>query len=545
MPLDDMSRRSTKMKSESKKSKTTARSLFTTWGCLLILAFLTSTTTGQYYAYVPNMGVHWDSVGDDVSIIDLATNAVVATVPVGSYPQGIAINPAGTAAYVANSADNSFTVIDIPTFTSTTIQGLGGYAATGVAVHPDGTRIYVSNPEFFSGGTNSKVWVVDRATHSIIDEISCGRGTFGIAVHPDGKVAYVTNANDDTIAVFDTETHEVLDTIALETVGADESCFPVPIVVHPEGTFVYAANRDGPTFWAINTATHEVLAFPFGHEHVCMGIHPDGTAVYLSDFDGGKGTTVDVIDTKTLNLVTTIDGMNGPLGVAVHPDGTRLYVANSESDTVSVVDAITYAHITDIAVGAKPEAYGQFVGPGVPRLLKSDAVARLESVKERIAGDAEGVVSPQRALEHLESALNSGNACLQENLWSASDTEKVDPRRLQAPQGTAAYEAAQNMVQATLDAIRRGWIINPDLRSELLAVVDEILRADRVLAAVAIDDAVVGGKNKETIEQAQTLLETGNALVKQARLWDQMDRKAVLLADAISAYQQAWQTALN
>jgi YVTN family beta-propeller protein len=502
---------------------------------------------GQHYAYITNMGLN-DEVQDDLSVIDLANNTVVATVPVGHFPQGVAVNPSGTAVYVANTG-NSFTVIDTTTFASTTIEGPGGIGATGVAVNPHGTRIYVTNPEWWAGGAGSKVWVIDRATNAIIDEVACGTGTCGIAVHPDGKTVYVTNAFDGTIAVFDATTHAVLDTIALETVGSDEQSFPVPLVMHPEGTFVYAANRQGPTFWAINTATHEVLALPFGHSHVCMGIHPDGSAVYVTDVHDRnddlppQGTTVDVIDTETLDLITTINGMNGPLGVDVHPDGTRLYVVNGENDTVSVVDAVTYAHIASIPVGTKPIAYGQFIGPGVPRLLKSDAMARLEAVKESIAGSAEGVVSPQYALEHLELALTSGNLCVQADMWLASETGEVDPRRLQAAQGGAVFEAGQTMVKAVLDAIRRGWITNADLRSELLAIADAALRADRVLAAVAIDDAIVGQENPETIEQAQTQLENGGALVKEARLWGQMDKKATLLTNAISAYQQAWQTA--
>ncbi len=513
------------------------------WRSLFLFLCLASPVSGQYYAYVPNMGLD-DEVQDDLSIIDLATNTVVATVPVGHYPQGVAINPAGTVCYVANTG-NSFTVIDIPAFAATTIPGPGGIGATGVAVHPDGTRIYVTNPEWYAGGANSKVWVVDRAANTIIEEISCGRGTCGIAVHPDGNKAYVTNTSDGTIAVFDTETHAVLDTIVLETVDPHEQCFPVPIIVHPEGTFVYAANRQGPTFWTINTATHEVLALPFGHEHVCMGIHPDGTAVYLSDFDDGKGTTVDVIDTKTLDLITTIGGMNGPLGVAVHPDGTRLYVVNQESDAVSVFDAVTYAHITDVTVGAKPEAYGQFIGPGVPRLLKSDAVVRLEAVKEAIESGADGVVSPQYAIEHLESALDSGNACLQENLWSVSDEGQLDPRRLQASEGTAVFEAEQTMVQATLDAIRRGWIMNAELRAELLAIVDEAVRADRVLALVTIDDAIVAGADPEGIGRAQEMVEQGGALIKEAGVWQQIDKKASLLRSAIDQYRSAWDAALD
>lgn len=38
-------------------------------------------------------------------------NMVVATVAVGSAPQGVAINPAGTHAYVANDVSNSVSVI--------------------------------------------------------------------------------------------------------------------------------------------------------------------------------------------------------------------------------------------------------------------------------------------------------------------------------------------------------------------------------------------------------------------------------------------------
>ena len=39
---------------------------------------------------------------NNVSVIDTATNTVVATVAVGSSPFGVAVNPAGTRAYVTD-----------------------------------------------------------------------------------------------------------------------------------------------------------------------------------------------------------------------------------------------------------------------------------------------------------------------------------------------------------------------------------------------------------------------------------------------------------
>ncbi len=517
-------------------------------GLLLVVAFSSSSTMGQHYAYITNAGEFGDGVDGDLSIIDLATNTVVATAPLGDYPQGVAVNSAGTAVYVANTGSNDFTVIDTITYTATTLPA--GLAPCGVTVHPNGRRIYLANADFMVQGV-STVGVIDRATNTMIDEIACGNGSIAVAVHPDGKVAYVANISDGTIAVFDTDTHEILDTIVLEAVGADELSRPVPMTVHPEGTYVYVANRVGPTLWAINTATHESVARPFGKQHVGIAINPAGTVLYLPDFDGRdpnlppQGTTVDVIDTKTLELITTIDGFDGPLDVSVHPEGTRLYITNVNADTVSVVDAVTYDLITTIPVGSRPHGYGRCVGAGVPRGLKEDVVARLEAAKDTIAGDAEGVVSPPLAIEHLDTALNAANASLQENLWSTSDGGQVDPRRLVASEGHAVFEAEQTLVEAILAAIRRGWIMNTQLRAELLAIVDEALRADRVLAAVAIDDAILAGAAPEDIARAQEFLEQGDALVKEAGIGQELDRKASLLGGAINQYQKAWETALD
>jgi len=172
-------------------------------------------------------------------------------------------------------------------------------------------------------------------------------------------------------------------------------------------------------------------------------------------------------------------------------------------------------------------------------------VARLQAVKETIEGDIEGVISPQRALDHIETALVSGNLCLQADLWSVLDSEEVDPRRLHPALGTTVFSCEETIVNAILNAIRRGWITNTELHAELLAIVDQAVRADRVLAAVAIDDAIVAGIAPEDIKKAQGILEKGDALVEEAKVRQQLDKKASLLSNAIGQYQNAWQAALD
>ena len=122
---------------EAKNVKTTRTTLHL-FGLVFLMTLFSSQVLGQYYAYVTNAGEFADGINGDLSVVDLATHMVVATVPVGDYPQGVAVNPAGTAVYVANTVSNEFTVIDTATLTAITMPA--GLGTSGVAIHPDGTR---------------------------------------------------------------------------------------------------------------------------------------------------------------------------------------------------------------------------------------------------------------------------------------------------------------------------------------------------------------------------------------------------------------------
>ena len=106
------------------------------------VGFGTATAQAQTRAYVTTSGSLGNS--DFVSVIDTATNTVVASIPVGFSPFQIAITPDGTRAYVANqSSTNTVSVID--TATNTVVATIpGGFSPLGVAITPDGTQAYVT-----------------------------------------------------------------------------------------------------------------------------------------------------------------------------------------------------------------------------------------------------------------------------------------------------------------------------------------------------------------------------------------------------------------
>jgi YVTN family beta-propeller protein len=89
------------------------------------------------FAYVTNFN------SDTVSVISMATNTVVATIPVGSNPLGVAITPDGEFVYVTNSGAGTVSVISTASNTVVATMPVGSNPL-GVAITPDGEFVYVT-----------------------------------------------------------------------------------------------------------------------------------------------------------------------------------------------------------------------------------------------------------------------------------------------------------------------------------------------------------------------------------------------------------------
>ncbi len=86
--------------------------------------------------------------------------SVTATVTVGIFPQGAAVNPVTNQIYVANFGSNNVTVIDGATNAATTVTDAGANEPVAVAVNPVSNKIYVVNT------ASRTVTVIDGATNA-------------------------------------------------------------------------------------------------------------------------------------------------------------------------------------------------------------------------------------------------------------------------------------------------------------------------------------------------------------------------------------------
>jgi YVTN family beta-propeller protein len=237
-----------------------------------------------------------------VSVIDTLNNSVVASVPVGSLPDGLTVLPNGNRAYVANNFSSNVSVLDAVTNTPVTLADVGGNPR-GVAVDSAGTKVYVANSLSFA------ISVIDTASNAVAS-IPIGVTTNEIATSPTASRAYVTAFT--SVKVVDTAANNVIATVP---------------------GFVWAAG---------------------------VAVHPAGNRVYVADRDANA---VQVIDATTNSAVASVPVGDGPLGVAIDPTGTKLYVVNSLSNNVTVIDTATNTQTGTIAVGGSPGAIGLFIGP--------------------------------------------------------------------------------------------------------------------------------------------------------------------------------------
>ncbi|MBI1818052.1 MAG: DUF4215 domain-containing protein [Deltaproteobacteria bacterium] len=275
-----------------------------------------------------------------VSVINTMTNSVVATVTVGSNPEGVAVGPNAALVYVANQVSAGMSVINTSTNFLAATVGFGN-GSHMVAITPDGARAYVTT-------TSSGVFVLDTATNGVVATTPVFP-MYDIAITPDGASAYVTEGTSgfSNVRVVDTASNTVTATIPA---GVDV----VGIAISPDGSRAYATNANAAaTVTVIDTGTKSVVGtIPVGVDPLGVAFSPNGAIAYVAN--GQSSGTVSVIDTAASTVIATIPVGQYPAFVAFTPDGSAAYVTNRVSDTVSVVDTATNTVSATIPVGSFP-----------------------------------------------------------------------------------------------------------------------------------------------------------------------------------------------
>ena len=302
--------------------------------------------------------IQTNSAGDNVHIIDPATNKVVGVINGIEVNHGAAVAPDGNHIYISNEAESTLDTVDSKTLKVTGHVKLSGHP-NNLAIGKDGKRVYVGIIEAPGG-----VDVIDVVAQKNLKTLKTKGSIHNAYVTPDGKYVVAGSIAGKTVNVFDAATDETAFILDM-----DLGVRPMAFATNPDGStkwiFVQVSGFNG--FAVVDFATRKEVNpiknpdLPPGKKEVTAGSDPSHGMAVTAD-----GKTLVVCSRLNnylysyslpdLKLVGGVElGGKGAGWVTLTPDGKTAYVANPVTNNVSAVDVKTMKEVALIPVGFVPK----------------------------------------------------------------------------------------------------------------------------------------------------------------------------------------------
>jgi DNA-binding beta-propeller fold protein YncE len=184
---------------------------------------------------------------------------------------------------------------------------------------------------------------IDLTTNTIVSTLNfpASRQTCDVAVTPNGKTAFVTLFGNNSVAVINVDTWELIKTIPLINMNN----YPNGIEMGQGGQYVFVANQASGTIQVIDVKklmfTKELVTNTDGVNE--LALTPGGQNIFCTAYNQNR---VVVIDSKKISVVNYIDLQHKPTGIDITKNGkTALVTGFGASSGLSQIDTRTHTVI--------------------------------------------------------------------------------------------------------------------------------------------------------------------------------------------------------
>jgi YVTN family beta-propeller protein len=293
-----------------------------------------------------------NSAGDDVTVVDTATNKVITRIEVGQLPHGIAVPAAQDFILVTIEGAKPGELVWIDPLTDKVTKRMPiGPAPNQLAVTPDGKIAYVPV-------NDGNYEVIDLAKEKIIERITTGGRPHNTLCSVDGKHMYLAPmGTPKKVTVVEVAKHKVVGEIPFSSVVR-------PIALSKDEKRLFA-EVDGLVGIEVADVAerkmiHRIPAELTDEQKKAasrshgLGIRPDQKEIWECDVEHHDVHVYDITGEKPKQIATI------PMGQSVYwltfsPDGKTCYVAVRGNDEVAVVDTETKKITARIPVGKAPK----------------------------------------------------------------------------------------------------------------------------------------------------------------------------------------------
>jgi YVTN family beta-propeller protein len=199
--------------------------------------------------------------------------------------------------------------------------------------------------------------LVDTATHVVSDTIDLAPAgcsfPWRVAIPPDGETVWVSCRNSSNLVVIDRD-----DNTIVTTVGGYLSS-PEGISFTHDGAYALVGSSEIPRITVVDTTHYFQAPIDTPGLPASIAVHPHLPLAYATN---RWGNLISVIDTEALAVMGYIDIGTHSHSAVVSRDGSRLYTANHDDSSVSVIDTRTMGEIAHIA-GLSGKAHSLALSP--------------------------------------------------------------------------------------------------------------------------------------------------------------------------------------
>lgn len=302
--------------------------------------------------------IQTNSAGDNIHVIDPATNRVVGVIDGIPVSHGVVAAPDGSHIYISDEPEEVLEIIDPRTLKVTKKVPLTG-RPNNLTVSKDGKRIYVGISE-----APGAVDVIDAATFTRVKSIPVQGQIHNIYVTPDGKFVVSGSVASSVITVINQATEEIAWTTKLSA-----GIRPMEFLTNDDGSTkaIVAQLSNFHGFVVVDFTTHQEIA---RIEHPAipneeaeydglqgapahgLAVLPDKKTLWSTSKVYGHAYVYSLPDLK---LIGTVPVGQHPEWVSYTPDGKFLYVAAAGDNLVTVVDTAARKVVAKIPVGQVPK----------------------------------------------------------------------------------------------------------------------------------------------------------------------------------------------
>jgi uncharacterized repeat protein (TIGR01451 family) len=245
--------------------------------------------------------------------------------------------------YVTMPVEGRLALIDTEIHSSIGFIDLGVYGCdipSKVRLSPDKSQLYINCG-------SPRVIIIETVNNSFVASVDLPSAGNDIVFTPDGSFAFVSSPIGQ-VFVIDTDSHEIVKTIP--TVGV------VSIASHPYLPRIYLGGNDSHNaskIQIIDTNSFTVTTtIPFQYEIYGIQPSPDGRWIYVTAMNFYPAQpSIYKLDSQTLATSNKLWDHGYLSAMQVTPDNTKLFVAEAGFGRIHVIDPNSFTYITSITVG--------------------------------------------------------------------------------------------------------------------------------------------------------------------------------------------------